>query len=388
MIIEREIQKELVAISGQYPVVTITGPRQSGKTTLARTTFPNKPYFNLENPDTRRQVELDPRTFLQANPDGMIIDEFQRYPEILSFIQGVVDSKRVAGQFILTGSNLLSMISTISQSLAGRTSLLKLLPFTISEANRFDNDLGVNHLLTKGFYPGVYSNDLYPYKAYRNYFETYIERDVGQLSNLQNLHQFQLFVRLCAGRTGQLFNASALGNEIGVSVHTIKHWLSILEASYVVFVLQPWHSNLNKRIVKTPKIYFYDVGLASYLLGIENESQITSHPLKGALYENMIVVELLKRRFNKGLDSNFYFYRDNHGNEVDLVQEQGQYLNLFEIKSSMTFHPDFLKGLNYLRNLIPDRIQESLLIYSGEEEFKVLDNKVVNFQRIGTTQSP
>lgn len=381
--IEREIQKELVAMSGQYPIVTITGPRQSGKTTLARTTFPNKPYFNLENPDTRRQIELDPREFLHANQDGMIIDEFQRYPDILSYIQGVVDSKRVEGQFILTGSNHLSMLSTISQSLAGRTSLLKLLPFTFTEARKLDNDSSINHQLTKGFYPGVYSNELNPHKAYRNYVETYVERDVRQLSNIQNLHQFQSFIRLCAGRIGQLFNASALGNEIGVSVHTIKHWLSILEASYVVFVLQPWHSNLNKRMVKTPKIYFYDVGLASYLLGIENETHIATHPLRGALFENMVVLDLLKRRLNKGLDSNFYFYRDNHGNEVDLVQEQGQYLNLFEIKSAMTFHPDFLKGLNYLRNLIPERIQESLLIYSGENDFTVLNHKIVNFQRIG-----
>lgn len=382
MIIEREIQKELVAMAGHYPAVTITGPRQSGKTTLARTTFPNKPYFSLENPDTRQLIELDPRAFLQANPDGMIIDEFQRYPNILSYIQEVVDSKRVAGQFILTGSNQLSILSNVSQSLAGRTSLLKLLPFTIAEANELDNNSEINHLLTKGFYPGVYSNELNPYKAYRNYFETYIERDVRQLSNLQNLHQFQLFVRLCAGRIGQLFNASALGNEIGVSVHTIQHWLSVLEASYVVFVLQPWHSNLNKRMVKTPKIYFYDVGLASFLLGIENETHIATHPLRGALFENMVVVELLKRRFNNGLDSNFYFYRDNHGNEVDLVQEQGNFINLFEIKSSMTFHPDFLKGLKYLRNLIPDRIKESLLIYSGEKDFKVLENKAVNFLRI------
>lgn len=367
----------------QYPVVTITGPRQSGKTTLARTTFPNKPYFNFENPDTRQLAELDPRSFLQANPEGMIIDEFQRYPNMLSYIQDIVDSNNEEGQFILTGSNQLSMLSNVSQSLAGRTSLLKLLPFTISEANMLDNNLSIDHLLIKGFYPGVYSNGLHPYKAYRNYFKTYVERDVRQLSNIQNLHQFQLFIRLCAGRTGQLFNASALGSEIGVSTHTIKHWLSVLEASYIVFLLQPWHSNLNKRMVKTPKIYFYDVGLASYLLGIENETHISTHPLRGALFENMVVLELLKQRFNSGLDSNLYFYRDNHGNEVDLLQELGNQINLFEIKSSMTFHADFLKGLQYLKKLIPERINDSVLIYSGDEDFKVLENKVVNFRRIG-----
>ena len=237
----------------------------------------------------------------------------------------------------------------------------------------------MNHLLTQGFYPGIHANHLNPYKAYRNYYETYVERDVRQLSNIQNLRQFQLFIRLCAGRIGQIFNSSALANEIGVSNHTIKHWLSILEASYIVYILPPWHANLKKRLVKSPKIYFYDVGMASFLLGIENVNFMETHPQRGALFENMVLMELVKSRFNAGLDSNFYFYRDSHNNEIDIVQEQGHFLNLFEVKSSMTFHSSFLKGLDYFRQLVPDRIQQSAIVYSGNEEFTAKNHRVINF---------
>lgn len=382
MIIRRNIESELLDIASQYPVVTITGPRQSGKTTLARSAFSGKPYFNFENPDTRALIEADPRAFFTNNPDGAIIDEFQRFPDLLSYIQGIVDETDQKGQFILTGSNNLSMLGNISQSLAGRTALLKLLPFSIGEAEKMDEDLSVDHLLTKGFYPGIYANSMNPFKAFGNYFETYIERDVRQLSNIQNLSQFQFFIRLCAGRVGQLFNASNISNEIGVSMPTIKHWMSVLEASYIVFLMQPWHANLNKRLVKTPKLYFYDVGLAAYLLGIENEKQITTHPLRGSLFENMVVVELLKERYNKGLNSNLYFYRDKHNNEVDVVQEQGHLVNLYEIKSSMTFNPDFLKGLNYLKKLVPDSIQNSTLVYSGDDDFTIQNYRVVNYKRL------
>lgn len=382
MIIKREIKNELEELALRYPVVTITGPHQSGKTTLAKLVFPDLAYFSLENPDTRQKIELDPNAFISANKKGAIIDEFQRYPDILSYIQSEVDESKQKGQFILTGSNQLSMLTNINQSLAGRTSLLKLLPFTIGEIKEIEPDLSINHLQTKGFYPGIYAHNLNPYKAYRNYNETYIERDVRQLSNIQNLNQFKLFMRLCAGRVGQLFNASAIANEIGVSKNTINHWLSILEASYIVYMLQPWHSNLKKRLVKTPKLYFYDVGLVSYLLGIESEKQMETHPLRGSLFENLVLMELLKNRFNSGLDSNLYFYRDNHANEVDIVQEHGHMVNLYEIKSSMTFHSDFLKGLNYLKKLIPERINKSTLVYSGTENFTVQNHNVVNFTKI------
>jgi len=370
-------------MASQYPVVTITGPRQSGKTTLAKMAFPRYSYYSFENPDIREQVQADPNAFLQANTNGVIIDEFQHFPEILSYIQDVVDKSTGKGLFILTGSNQLSVLNKVNQSLAGRTALLKLLPFSFSEIKKEVHQLSINQIMLHGFYPGVYANNLNPYKAYRNYYETYIERDVRQISNIQNLRQFQLFVRLCAGRIGQLFNASALSNEIGVSNQTIKHWLSILEASYIVYILPPWHANLKKRLVKSPKIYFYDVGLASFLLGIENEKHIETHPLRGSLYENMVLLELVKNRFNSGLDSNFYFYRDNHNNEVDVIQEQGYGLNLFEIKSSMTFHQAFLKGLNYLNKLLPDRINKSMLVYSGADDFEIQNHKVTNFLRVG-----
>lgn len=387
MLIDRNIVNELLDMAKQYPVVTITGPRQSGKTTLAQTVFPDYAYYSFENPDTRQRVEGDPVAFLKSQKKGVIIDEFQRYPEILSYIQGIVDEIQQSGFFILTGSNQLSMLSSINQSLAGRTALLKLLPLSLSEIKGISRNFGLNELLTKGFYPGVHANNLTPYKAYRNYYETYIERDVRQISNVQNLKQFQLFIRLCAGRIGSLFNASAIANEIGVSNHTIKHWQSILEASYVLFVLPPWHANLKKRLVKTPKIYFYDVGLASYLLGIENEKQIETHPQRGNLFENMVLMELLKIRFNAGLDSNLFFYRDNHGNEVDILQEYGHLVNLFEIKSSMTFHNSFLKGLTYLQKLIPERIQSSQVIYAGEDKFQIQNHIITNFMNIENNQS-
>jgi predicted AAA+ superfamily ATPase len=369
-------------MAAQYPVVTITGPRQSGKTTLAQTTFPGYGYFSLENPDTREQIQNDPRAFLESNSKGIIIDEFQHVPEILSFIQGVVDKTKQKGLYILTGSNQLLMLGKVNQSLAGRTALLKLLPFSINEIRELSHNFTVDKFITTGFYPGIYSNQLNPYKAYRNYYETYIERDVRQISNIQNIRQFQLFVRLCAGRIGQLFNANALANEVGVSNKTIKHWISILETSFVVFMLPPWHANIKKRLVKSPKIYFYDVGLAAYSLGIEEENHLTSHPLRGALFENMIVMELVKIRFNAGIDSNLYFYRDNHGNEVDVIQEKGHLLDLFEIKSSMTFHSGFLKGLNYLKKLVPERIQKSTLVYAGKDEFITENHSIINFKKL------
>jgi uncharacterized protein len=382
MLIKREITNELLDMANQYPIVTITGPRQSGKTTLAKATFPQKAYFSLENPDDRAKIISDPRGFFNQNPDGAIIDEFQRYPELLSYLQGIVDNQNQKGQFILTGSNQLSLLSNITQSLAGRTALLKLLPLSLYEIQEFDLEITIDQILYNGFYPGIYSEGLNAYKAYRNYYETYIERDVRQLINIQNLNQFQNFIRLCAGRIGQLFNASNLSNEVGVSVPTIQNWMSILQATYIVFLLNPWYSNINKRLIKSPKIYFYDVGLANYLLRNETVQHVATHPLRGSLFENMVLLELLKSRYNKGLDNNFYYYRDQHNNEVDIVQEQGQWANLFEIKSSMTFHPDFLKGLNYLKKLIPDRIQNSTLVYSGNEDFPIQNHKVVNYQRL------
>jgi uncharacterized protein len=387
MWITREIESELLELASQYPVIMITGPRQAGKTSLARKTFPEKPYFSLENPDVREKISLDPRAFFSANPDGAIIDEFQRYPDILSYIQGIVDEKKQKGQFILAGSNNVIMLSQVTQSLAGRVALLKLLPFTIDEVSVVRKDYNIDDYLLNGFYPGIYSEGLNPAKAYRNYNETYIERDIRQLLQVKDLIYFQRFVKLCAGRVGQLFNASSLATEIGVSAQTIHAWLSALKATFIVFLVQPWSANISKRMVKTPKLYFYDVGLASYLLGIENVNHVNTHPLRGALFENMVILELLKKRFNAGLDNNLYFYRDNHGNEVDALQESGYQLNLYEIKSGQTFTSQFLKGLDYLRKLIPDRVANSNLVYAGGQEMTINGHKIINYKNLGKLEN-
>ena len=382
MWIKRVIEAELFDLALQYPVVMITGPRQAGKTSLAQRCFPDKPYFSLENPDLREQIIADPRAFFSANPEGAIIDEFQRYPDILSYIQGIVDEKKQKGQFILTGSNNITMLSHVIQSLAGRVAILKLLPLTIDEISLLGREYHTNDFLLNGFFPGIYSEELDPVRAYRNYYETYVERDIRQLFLVKDLIYFQRFVKLCAGRIGQLFNASSLGSEVGVSAQTIQGWLSALEATFIVFLVQPWSANISKRMVKTPKLYFYDVGLASYLLGIENITHVETHPLRGALFENMVILELLKMQFNAGLDNNLYFYRDNHGNEVDVLQESGYQLNLFEIKSGQTFTSHFLKGLEYLRKLIPDRISTSNLIYSGVQEMTINGHRILNYRNL------
>jgi predicted AAA+ superfamily ATPase len=382
MWVDRSIIAELQDLANHYPVVMITGPRQSGKTSLCRSLFPNKPYYSFENPDTRNAVVSDPRAFFNANADGAIIDEFQRYPEILSYMQGIVDEKKQKGQFILTGSNNVSMLTNVSQSLAGRVAILKLLPFSVSEIADITTGYSTDDFLYKGFYPGVYANELNPTKAYRNYYETYIERDVRQLINIKDLVSFQRFIRLCAGRTGQLFNASNLATEVGVTVATIQSWLSVLQATFVVFMLQPWSVNLSKRILKTPKLYFYDVGLASYLLGIENTTHLETHPLRGALFENLVVVDLLKKRYNAGMDNNLFFYRDNHGNEVDVVQESGAKITAYEIKSAQTFTPHFLKGLDYLKKIAPQYAGESHLIYDGADKMIINGHQIYNFRNI------
>ncbi len=382
MWIDREINTELVDLALHYPVVMITGPRQAGKTSLARQVFPDKPYYSIENPDVRQQISTDPRAFFTSNPDGAIIDEFQRYPEILSYIQGIVDGKKQNGQFVLTGSNNVSMLSKVTQSLAGRVALLKLLPFSIAELGAFGKNYSVDDYLLNGFYPRVYADNLNPTKAYRNYYETYVERDIRQILQVKDVSLFQKFMKLCAGRVGQLFNANNLATEVGVSYQTIFAWLSALQATYIVFLVQPWSANISKRLVKTPKLYFYDVGLAAYLLGIENTLHVETHPLRGSLFENMVTLELLKKRYNAGLDNNLYFYRDNHGNEVDIMQEAGYQLNLFEIKSAETFTPHFLKGLDYFKKIVPDRVGKSNLVYAGSDEMTIKEHRIVNYKNL------
>lgn len=383
MFISREAFTELDEMCKSFPVVTITGPRQSGKTTLLRHIFPEKKYVSLEDPDVRLLAKSDPRAFLNQSDTGMVIDEIQRVPELVSYIQGVVDQLQKAGFFLLSGSQQFELTKTISQSLAGRTGLLKLLPLSIKEIQIVSPDLTLDELLFKGLYPRLYNiPSMNPTRYYSSYLQTYIERDLRELINIKDLRQFELFVRLCAGRTGQIFVASNLAAEVGVSVPTIQSWISILEASYIVYFLQPYHANLNKRLIKSPKIYFYDTGLAAFLAGINEVQQLPTHPLRGALFENLVVMETLKKKHNCFRNYQLYFYRDSNQNEVDLLLDSGSSIDAIEIKSSETFDQSFQKGLNYIRQIMPDKIRNTTICYSGQIELQSGENRLVNFKNL------
>jgi hypothetical protein len=381
MYLKRVIEEEVISMAKQYPVITITGPRQSGKTTLSKYLFNELPYFNFENPDTRIFATNDPRAFLNNIRNGAILDEIQNVPELISYLQQIVDERRNEVKFILTGSNQFMLLDKVTQSLAGRTAVLKLLPLELSEIGE-EKSLPTNDLILKGFYPGVYVHELTPYKAYRNYYETYLERDLHKLIQIKDLGLFQKFIRICAGRAGNLLNASAIANEAGVSVSTVKSWLAILEASYIVFFLNPYFENIGKRYIKSPKIYFYDVGLLAFLLGIEDSNQLDRDPLRGALFENMIVSEFIKMRFNKGMDCNLFFYHDSHHNEIDVIIKHGSRLQPVEIKSSQTFHTDFLKQFKHFSKSHSNRVVNPILVYDGEMQQKVQDVEIINFRNI------
>lgn len=364
--ITRTLQTYLLALAEQYPIITVTGPRQSGKTTLCRAAFPDRPYINLESPDTRQFALTDPRAFLAQFPDGAILDEIQRVPDLLSYLQVIVDADGRSGLFVLTGSQQFEVMNTISQSLTGRTALLKLLPFSIEELAAAVPALSVDRLLLSGFYPRIHDKGLNPTQALGDYLETYVERDIRQLIHIKDLGLFEKFVRLCAGRVGQLLNLHEIGSEAGVSHTTVRSWITLLEACYIIHLLRPWYGNISKRLVKTPKLYFYDVGLAAYLLRIEHEGHIARHPLRGALFENMAVMEALKYRYHRGMRSNLNFYRDAKGHEVDLVMSNGPDLLPIEIKSGTTIGGDFFKGLRYFGREFP-AAPAGALVYGGNE---------------------
>lgn len=384
-LIDRTIESTLKQLAGAYPVVTITGPRQSGKTTLCRKVFPEKPYANLEFPDVRQFAIDDPRGFLAQFPDGAVLDEIQRAPNLVSYIQPMVDEDQREGRYILTGSQQFEISNTISQSLAGRTALVRLLPFAIEELRNAFPFPDIDGLLHHGFYPRIWDKQLDPTPALNAYFETYIERDLRQLITIRDLNLFQRFIKLCAGRIGQLLNVSSLGNDAGVSHTTARNWLSMLEASYVIFLLPPYFRNVSKRLVKSPKLYFHDVGLAAYLLGIEKPEQITRDPLRGALFENMVIAEALKYRFHRGRPNNLHFYRDSKGNEVDLLMVGGTDLFPIEIKSGMTIVPDFFKGLTHIKGVFPDNLPNGGgLVYGGEASQQRTDVYIAALQEIQT----
>lgn len=382
MLIQRDIRNELKILAESYPVVTITGPRQAGKTTLAKMEFPNYGYCNLENPEIRRLAADDPNAFFDEFKYPLIIDEIQRVPELLSYIQSMVDEKDEKGMFILTGSHQLDLNRAITQSLAGRTALLHLLPFSISELNGAGIRLERDMYIYKGFLPRIYKDDLDPTRAYRNYYQTYIERDLRQMINLKNLSQFEIFLKLLAGRTGQVVNLNSLSNDVGISGTTLRGWLSILEASFIIFRLQPYFENFGKRLIKSPKLYFTEIGLVTYLLGIENLGQVSRDPLIGNLFENLVVIEAVKARLNRGLDPNLFFYRDKNKNEVDLIFKRSRELVPIEIKSSKTYNPDFFKGLRHFRENAPNA-GEGYLIYAGDLNPDIDFIKVRNFTRTG-----
>jgi hypothetical protein len=366
--IPREAEKTLHSLSQGYPVVALTGPRQSGKTTLACAAFADLPYVSLENPAQREFAESDPQGFFGKYADGAVIDEAQRCPELFQWLQGIVDEARRPGHFILTGSQQFGLLSGISQSLAGRVAMLNLLPFSAAELRGVHLlPSALDDALYRGSYPPIYDRNLDPGIWYANYVQTYIERDVRQLINVRDLSQFQRFLRLCAGRTGQLLNLSALGEEAGVSHNTAREWLSVLEASFIVHRLPPHHHNYNKRLVKTPKLYFYDSGLAVWLLGIESAAQISTHPQRGALFETWVVAEYLKKRLNTGRPSNLSFWRDRSGHEVDLLVSEGGSVYPVDIKSGATVSRDALRGLEKWRELVGVETGRPCLVYGGNE---------------------
>ena len=364
--IDRDIEPVLRRLFAQYPFVTVTGPRQSGKTTLCRAAFPNLAYANLEAPDQREFALEDPRGFLAQLGDGAIIDEVQHAPDLLSYLQVIADERRRNSLFVLTGSEQFQLSDAIAQSLAGRTALLRLLPFSLAERERIGGSSEINDVLFSGCYPRILDQGLEPRQALGDYVETYVERDVRRLGEIRNLSGFRRFMRLCAGRVGQLLNLASLGSDAGVSHTTAREWLTVLEASYVVYLLPPFFTNIRKRLVKSPKLYFHDVGLASYLLGIEHASQLATHPLRGQLFENLVVSEAIKHRFNRGRGANLSFFRDARGLECDLLYEAGGESSLIEIKAGATVASDYFSALDRVAGLLPN-VGARIVVYGGSE---------------------
>ncbi|WP_419919079.1 ATP-binding protein [Candidatus Poriferisocius sp.] len=374
--IEREITSVLLRLFEQYPLVTVTGPRQSGKTTLCRATFPSLEYVNLEAPNQREFAITDPVGFLSRLDQGAVLDEIQRVPDLLSYLQVLVDEKQQNGLFVLTGSEQFRLSEAIGQTLAGRTALLRLLPFSLAERSRTGASNQVDHILYSGFYPRIHDQGLEPSQALGDYFETYVERDVRRLGEIRNLAGFGRFVRLCAGRVGQVINLSSLGADAGVSHTTAQHWMTVLEASYVVFRLPPFFANLRKRLIKSPKLYFYDVGLAAHLIGVEHSEQLATHPLRGLLFENTVVLEVLKHRFNRGWRSNLSFFRDSRGLECDLLYEHAGGIGAIEIKSGATVASDHFDALDRVSKVLAG-ITTRAVVYGGADHQSRRQGQVV-----------
>lgn len=366
--IPRILEHELLTQLGEFPIVTVLGPRQAGKTTLARASLPDFEYVTLEDPETLAISKEDPRGFLARRQERVTFDEIQRAPHLLSYLQGVVDEAGTNGRFVLTGSHQLELREAVSQSLAGRTGMLFLMPLSIPELEaagiRFDH---FEEYLLRGFLPRVHAESQRPRVAYASYYQTYVERDVRQLIQLKDATLFEKFIKLLAGRTGQLINYTSLGSDVGASAKTVHHWLSILEASFVVFKLPPYFKNFGKRVTKAPKYFFTDPGLLCYLLGLEEPAQVTRDPLVGSLFENLVVVEALKARLNQARLPALSFFRDSHGNQIDLLLDSGRTLTGVEIKSSSTYHSTFKKNLLRFRENT-HRLERAAIVYNGKPQ--------------------
>jgi predicted AAA+ superfamily ATPase len=367
--IQRIAKVKLIDLASKFKAVAVTGARQTGKTTLVKQVFKSKPYVSLENPDTRNFALEDPRGFLQTYPNGAILDEVQRVPALFSYLQEVLDNSKVKGLFILSGSNNFLLQQTISQTLAGRVGYINLLPFSISELKKAkllstDDDT----LMLKGFYPPIYDQEIPPADWCPNYIRTYIEKDVRQIKNITDLIVFERFIKLLAGRSGQELNNSALAVETGVDVKTIQSWIGILESSFIIYLLKPHHKNFNKTIVKRPKVYFYDSAIVCYLLGIRDNTQLQTHPLRGAIFEGMVVTELIKKRTNAGLPINLFYWRDKTGHEIDIIIDNAGKLIPIEIKSGKTINTEFFKNMDYWSDL--SKVKKSMVLYAGAQNQK------------------
>ena len=383
--LKRTASKKILEVTDKYPVISITGPRQSGKTSLAKELFPNHTYVNLENIAVRQAAEDDPRHFLKLGTGTkMIIDEVQRFPDLLSYMQVEVDEQKIDGQFVITGSENFSLSQNISQSLAGRVANFTLLPLSVAEIDTSEYSLQeatVAERILQGSYPRPLVKQTDPSDFYQDYINTYVERDVRQIKNIGDLSSFQRFLHLLAGRVGQLVNASSLANDIGVSYKTVESWISVLEASYIVYRLQPYYENFGKRVIKTPKIFFYDVGLLCYLLKVTTTHELENHYAYGSIYENFIISELQKNIDNHRKNQSLYFWRDKNGNEVDVLIDKGMQIDALELKVSSTFASKMFKGLNNWLSLDKPQSTDSYVLYTGDFDQKIAGHYVVNWKK-------
>ncbi len=377
--IERTLTTKMISLAQKFQVITLTGPRQSGKTTLVRAAFSSLPYVSLEEPDIRQIALTDPRGFLSNYPAGAVLDEIQNAPELFSYIQRIVDENRQV-QFILTGSSNFLLMEKISQTLAGRTAVLHLLPFSFDELEPLAEQY--ESLIFKGQYPRIYDRDIAPTDFYPSYIQTYVERDVRLMKNIGDINAFIQFTRLCAGRIGQLLNYASLASDAGISPNTAKSWLSVLESSYILYRLQPYHRNFNKRLVKSPKLYFYDTGVACSLLGIREDDQVQLHYMKGSLFENLIINEFIKRNFNRGENRQPYFWQDNHGKEIDCLLVDGERVTPIEVKSGKTMSTSYFDNLKYWRSLadLPD--DRGYVVYGGDQSMQTSAGALISWRNL------